>query len=67
MVLHPYLIGWCNRIQALTEFLQHLAGFPDLWNPTHAECADYWLRAYPPETALKLESSIWQHHEGSLS
>ena len=67
MVLHPHAISWCNRFHRLEQFLDRLAGLDDLWNPTAAQCADYWLTRYPAEDALKLAPSIWQDHPGSLS
>jgi peptidoglycan/xylan/chitin deacetylase (PgdA/CDA1 family) len=67
MTLHPQHIGWCHRLAGLEEFLDRLAGLPDLWNPTGAECAHYWRGAYPAERSLKLAPSIWQDHPGSLS
>ena len=67
MTLHPQHIGWSNRLQMLDEFLAELRGYPNLWNPTAAECARYWLETYPTDTHLRLEPSIWQDYPGSLS
>ena len=67
MTLHPYAIGWPNRLLMLEQFLEYLRGFPLVWNPTSAECAAYWSTTFPPATHLHLEPSIWQDHEGSLS
>ena len=67
MTLHPQHIGWSNRLQMLDEFLAELRNYPSLWNPTAAECAQYWLQTYPADTHLHLEPSIWQDHPGSLS
>lgn len=67
MVLHPHHSGWAHRVQLLDSFLQDLRAHPGLWNPTGGELARYWSRTYPPEQYLKLEPSIWQDHEGSLS
>lgn len=67
MTLHPQHIGWCNRLQLLDDFLAHIGGFPQLWNPTAEECAAHWRATYPAETHLRLEPSIWQDHPGSLS
>jgi peptidoglycan-N-acetylglucosamine deacetylase len=67
MTLHPQHIGWCHRLAGLEEFLGRLAGLPDLWNPTGAQCARYWRGAYPAEKSLKLAPSIWQDYPGSLS
>ena len=44
-----------------------VAGLPDLWNPTGAECARYWSTTYPAATHLRLEPSIWKDYPGSLS
>ena len=67
MVLHPHAIGWCNRFRRLEAFFERLGGYGDLWNPTAAQCADYWLDRYPAEATLKLAPSIWKDHPGSLS
>ena len=67
MTLHPQHIGWCHRLQLLDDFLGHLRGFPEVWNPTAEECASHWRAAYPAETHLRLEPSVWQDHPGSLS
>lgn len=67
MVLHPQHIGWCNRMAGLEDFLAHLAGLPDLWNPTGAECARYWSATYPAASHLNLEPSIWSDYPDSLS
>jgi peptidoglycan/xylan/chitin deacetylase (PgdA/CDA1 family) len=67
MTLHPQHIGWCNRMGALEDFLTYMAGLPELWNPTGAECARYWSDTYPAATHLKLEPSIWRDYPGSLS
>src|SRR5262245_62126712 len=44
ITLHPYAIGWPNRLLRLEDFLGYMRRLPDLWNPTGAECADYWMR-----------------------
>ena len=67
MTLHPQHIGWSNRLQMLEEFLAELRGYPSLWNPTAAECARYWLEAYPASAHLRLAPTIWQDYPGSLS
>jgi hypothetical protein len=67
MTLHPQHIGWCNRLQLLDDFLAHLRGLPDVWNPTAEECAAHWRATYPAEMHLRLEPSVWQDHPGSLS
>lgn len=67
MVLHPHAIGWCNRLRRLMSFLDELAGHDDVWNPTAAQCADYWLERYPADEHLKLAPSIWRDYPGSLS
>ena len=67
MTLHPQHIGWSNRLQMLDEFLAELRGYPGLWNPTAAECARYWLEAYPASAHLRLAPSIWRDYPGSLS
>jgi peptidoglycan-N-acetylglucosamine deacetylase len=66
MTLHPQHIGWCTRMAGLEAFLEYMTSLPDLWNPTGAECAQYWTTTYPAAT-LKLEESIWRDYPGSLS
>jgi peptidoglycan-N-acetylglucosamine deacetylase len=67
MVLHPHIIGFGHRMRLLETLLSHLHGFPDLWNPTAAQCVHYWQARYPARTTLRLEPSIWQDYPGSLS
>jgi peptidoglycan-N-acetylglucosamine deacetylase len=67
MVLHPYAIAWPNRLHLLEQFLDHAGRLPNLWNPTSAECARYWLANFPAATHLRLEPSIWRDYPGSLS
>jgi peptidoglycan-N-acetylglucosamine deacetylase len=67
MTLHPQHIAWCNRMAGLEDFLKHMKSLPDLWNPTGAECAQYWTATYPAAAFLKLEPSIWKDYPGSLS
>lgn len=67
MTLHPHAIGWCNRLRLLEDFLDHMRHYPDLWNPTGSQCADYWLETYPASSHLRLEASIWRDYPGSLS
>ncbi len=67
MTLHPHAIAWPNRLQRLDEFLDHAGRMPRLWNATALECARHWHQTYPPETALRLEASIWRDHDDSLS
>jgi len=67
MVVHPYLIGWGNRLEMLENILLYIKGFPYIWNPTGSECARYWKERYPASSSLKLERSIWRDYPGSLS
>ncbi len=67
MTLHPYAIGWPNRLHVLEAFLDDVSRYPAVWNPTSAECARYWAQTYPADTHLHLEPSIWQDHPDSLS
>ncbi len=67
MTLHPYAIGWCNRLKLLEDFFGHMRARPGLWNPTAGQCADYWLKTYPASSHLRLEPSIWQEYPGSLN
>lgn len=56
MTLHPYAIGWPNRLFRLDEFLGLVRALPDVWNPTSHECAEHWARNYPRETHLNFSS-----------
>lgn len=67
ITLHPKGIGWGHRTVALEKLLRTLEEYPDLWNATGSECAAHWSSTFPPETALRLEPSIWTDYEGSLS
>jgi len=67
MVVHPYLIGWGNRLEMLENILLHIKGFPYVWNPTGNECVRYWKEKYPASCSLKLERSIWRDYPGSQS
>ena len=51
----------------MEDFLKHMKSLPDLWNPTGAECAQYWTATNPAAAFLKLEPSIWKDYPGSLS
>ena len=67
MFLHPYLIQWGYGLEILESIISHIKGFPDVWNPTGIECARYWRDAFPADTHLNLEESIWRDYPGSLS
>lgn len=67
IVLHPGMVGWCNRLQLLEDFLARMRGYPGVWNPTCLECARHWKTAYPASEYLKLEPSIWRDYPGCLS
>ncbi len=67
MTLHPHAIGWCNRLKLLEDFLARIDGRPSVWNATAGAVARYWADAYPQQTALKLEPSVWKDYPGSLS
>jgi peptidoglycan/xylan/chitin deacetylase (PgdA/CDA1 family) len=67
MVVHPYLIGWGNRLEILEKILFHIRSFPSVWNPTGEECVRYWKERYPASSYLKLKKSIWKDYPGSLS
>ena len=45
----------------LEEFLDHMTGLPDLWNPTGAECARHWTATYPAAATPRARA---QHLEG---
>jgi hypothetical protein len=67
MVLHPGMVGWCNRLQLLEDFFTHVREHPDVWNATASSCAQWWKSSYPASEYLKLEPAIWRDHPGSLS
>lgn len=67
MTLHPYLIGFGHRMRLLETLLSHIQGFSDVWNPTAAQCVQYWKAHYPASSTLHLEPSIWKDYTGSLS
>lgn len=67
MVLHPHIIGFGHRMRLLETFFSHVQDLPGIWNPSAVQCAAYWHAHYPANTALHLESSIWQDYPGSLS
>ncbi len=67
MVLHPQHVGWCNRLELLDRFLAHMVQRPGVWVATGSAIASHWQRHFPAATHLKLEPSIWQDHDGSLS
>ena len=67
MTLHPYAVGWCNRLKLLENFYIRIGERPGVWNPTAGEAARYWQETYPQETVLKLEPSVWKDYPGSLS
>ena len=41
--LHPHIIGQPYRIRALEEFLAYVKTFDDVWMPTRAEIAEWYL------------------------
>lgn len=67
MTVSPYRSAWGHRLDNLTTFLGEAARLPGVWFAGGADIASHWLSAHPPESALKLEPSIWVDHEGSLS
>jgi peptidoglycan-N-acetylglucosamine deacetylase len=67
MTLHPYAIGWCNRLKLLEDFLGRIGKISDLWNPTGSELAAFWNQTYPASTHLNLEPSVWVDYPDSLS
>jgi peptidoglycan/xylan/chitin deacetylase (PgdA/CDA1 family) len=67
MTLHPHAIGFAHRIKLLEDFFRHLAGHTGLWNATGSEVANHWRAAFPAETTLGLEPSVWRDYPGSLS
>jgi peptidoglycan/xylan/chitin deacetylase (PgdA/CDA1 family) len=67
MTLHPHIIGFGHRMRILETILNHMQGFPGIWNPTAAQCAQYWKVQYPASSTLHLEPSIWKDYPGSLS
>lgn len=41
LTMHPHIIGHRSRLVALTELLDEIAAYPDLWYATHAQLAEY--------------------------
>ena len=67
MVLHPHIIGFGHRMRILDAILTHIQDASGVWNPTAAQCAQYWQSQYPASSTLQLEPSIWKDYPGSLS
>ncbi len=67
MTIHPQHIAWSNRIPGVERFLDHVASSAGVWVATSCACAEYWKAAYPADTTLRLEASIWRDYEGSMS
>lgn len=45
LVFHPFVIGYRSRIWILDELIRHAKARGQVWFPTHAELADWVLRA----------------------
>ena len=45
LVFHPFVIGYRTRIWILDELIRHAKSRGDVWFPTHAELAEWVLRA----------------------
>lgn len=58
MIIHPYLIGWGNRLEILENMILHIQSFPGVWFSTGRECARYWKNKYPAGISLDWEKSI---------
>lgn len=67
MTVQPKNMGWAHRRRMLDAFLGDVRQQPSVWSATGLECASHWKQAFPPESALRLQPSIWEDHEGSLS
>ena len=67
MFIHPFLMGWGNRLELLENFLVYMKGFQGVWIPTGIECTAYWKHKYPASSHLELKESIWKDYPGSLS
>jgi peptidoglycan-N-acetylglucosamine deacetylase len=67
MLLHPHIISFGHRMRLLDTLFSHIQSCPDIWNPTAAQCAQYWKAQYPASATLHLEPSIWKDYPGSLS
>ena len=50
--LHCRIVGRPGRARALARFLDHVAGFPDVWITTRAEIARHWSQTHPPQGEL---------------
>jgi len=64
MTLHPYAVGFGHRLRLLESFIQHVCGFPAVWNATASAVIAHWRGLNP---AARLEPSIWRDYVGSLS
>lgn len=67
MVLHPWLNGWGQRLEAFENMLALLRSGQTIWNPTAWECAQYWTSTYPASATLRLKPSVWRDYPGSQS
>ena len=45
--LHCRLIGRPGKLAGLKRFIDHIAGFPDVWCPRRIDIAEHWARTHP--------------------
>ncbi len=50
LTMHPHVIGHRSRIAVLEELIDHMNGHSDVWYATHADIAEYVMRAAPAAT-----------------
>jgi peptidoglycan/xylan/chitin deacetylase (PgdA/CDA1 family) len=43
LTMHPQIIGRPGRLQMLSQFIDYIRSFPDVWWATGSEVADYWV------------------------
>jgi hypothetical protein len=67
ITIPPHLVAWGGRLGLLEDVLARATTEPRAWNATSSGCARWFTAAYPAATSLRLESSIWTDHPGSLS
>jgi hypothetical protein len=43
---HPYVSGRPDAAYVLSEFIDHVRGYDDVWIPTYRELAEWWKDEY---------------------
>ncbi|MGR3249602.1 MAG: polysaccharide deacetylase family protein [Paracoccus sp. (in: a-proteobacteria)] len=65
--ISPARSGWGHRLQNLSDFLRDAVGHPGVWAAPAFEIAQHWRQHHPASATLRLEPSVWQDYEDSLS